>query len=73
MASPVLSKRTYRFGLFQVDPSAGTLLRQGLPVKLQEQPFRVLCLLLDRAGEVVTREELRQSLWPDSSEPDNPW
>ena len=67
MASLVLSKRTYRFGLFQVDPSAGTLLRQGLPVKLQEQPFRVLCLLLDRAGEVVTREELRQSLWPEGT------
>jgi DNA-binding winged helix-turn-helix (wHTH) protein/TolB-like protein len=67
MASSVLSKRTYRFGLFQVDPAAGTLLRQGLPVKLQEQPFRVLCLLLDRAGEVVTREDLRQSLWPQGT------
>jgi len=67
MASSVLPKRTYRFGLFQVDSISGKLRRQGVPVKLQEQPFRVLCLLLDRAGEVVTREDLRQSLWPEGT------
>ena len=60
----VLSKRIYRFGLFEADPESGKLLRGGVRVKLQDQPFRVLCLLLERAGEVVPREQLRQALWP---------
>jgi DNA-binding winged helix-turn-helix (wHTH) protein/TolB-like protein len=67
MEAPVLPKRVYRFGLFQVDPDGGKLLRQGVPVRLQEQPLRVLCLLLERRGEVVSREELRQSLWPEGT------
>ena len=67
MEVPVLAKRVYRFGLFQLDPEGGQLLRQGTSVKLQEQPFRVLCLLLESAGEIVTREQLRQSLWPDGT------
>jgi DNA-binding winged helix-turn-helix (wHTH) protein/TolB-like protein len=67
MEAPVLPKRVYRFGLFQVDPDGGKLLRQGVPVRLQEQPLRVLCLLLERRGEIVTREELRQSLWPEGT------
>ena len=58
--SPV---RFIRFGLFEVDLQAGELRKNGLKIKLQEQPFRVLSLLLERAGEVVTREELRQKLW----------
>jgi Tol biopolymer transport system component/DNA-binding winged helix-turn-helix (wHTH) protein len=52
-----------RFGNFEVDLQAGELRRQGLKVKLQEQPFQVLLMLLDRPGEVVTREELRKQLW----------
>lgn len=67
MEAPTLHRPIYRFGLFQVDAEAGTLLRQGTIVKLQEQPFRVLCLLLQRAGEIVSREELRQSLWPEGT------
>jgi DNA-binding winged helix-turn-helix (wHTH) protein/TolB-like protein len=67
MDTSVLPRRVYRFGLFQVDPDSGKLLRQGVPIKLQEQPLRVLCLLLEHSGEVVTREELRQSLWPDGT------
>src|SRR5207302_341684 len=63
MDTLVLSKRVYRFGLFEADAESGKLLRQGMRVKLQDQPFRVLCQLLERAGQVVTREELRQSLW----------
>src|SRR6267154_1550651 len=63
MDAPVISKRVYRFGLFEVDVESGKLLRQGTRVKLQDQPFRLLCLLLERAGQVVTREELRQALW----------
>jgi Tol biopolymer transport system component/DNA-binding winged helix-turn-helix (wHTH) protein len=53
-----------RFGLFQLDKHTGELLRSGRRIRLQEQPFRVLCMLLDRPGELVTREELRQTLWP---------
>jgi len=56
MEAPALPKPVYHFGLFQVDPDGGKLLRQGSPVKLQEQPLRVLCLLLEHPGEVVTRE-----------------
>jgi eukaryotic-like serine/threonine-protein kinase len=67
MEAPVLPKRVYRFGLFQADPENGKLLRQGVPVKLQDQPLRVLCLLLDRPGEIITREELQQSLWPEGT------
>src|SRR5579862_4243349 len=53
-----------RFDVFEVDLRAGELLKDGRKIKLQEQPFRVLSLLLQRAGDVVTREELRQDLWP---------
>ena len=60
MPSPV---RFIRFGLFEADLQSGELRKDGLKIKLQEQPFRVLTLLLERAGEVVTREELRQKLW----------
>jgi TolB-like protein/DNA-binding winged helix-turn-helix (wHTH) protein len=57
--------RTVRFGVFEADLRTGELRKGGLPVKLQEQPFRVLALLLDRPGDLVTREELRRALWPD--------
>lgn len=53
-----------RFDVFEVDLRAGELLKENQKIKLQEQPCRVLFLLLQRAGEVVTRDELRQELWP---------
>jgi DNA-binding response OmpR family regulator len=53
-----------RFGVFEVDTATGELRKHGLRIKLQEQPFQVLCLLLVRPGELVTREELRLKLWP---------
>ncbi|MBZ5679642.1 MAG: winged helix-turn-helix domain-containing protein [Acidobacteriia bacterium] len=56
--------RTRRFGAFEIDLHAGELRRSGLKVKLQEQPFQILALLLERPGEVVTREDLRNRLWP---------
>jgi TolB-like protein/DNA-binding winged helix-turn-helix (wHTH) protein/Tfp pilus assembly protein PilF len=56
--------RILRFGSFEVDVVSGELRRQGLKVKLQDQPFRLLVLLLDRAGDVVTREKVRETLWP---------
>src|SRR5260370_27619088 len=57
-------KLALRFGLYEVDLLQGILSRQGVRLKIQEQPFRILALLLQRPGEIVTREELRQSLWP---------
>src|SRR3989441_5675683 len=57
-------RRVVRFGVFEVDLRAGELFKQGLKIKLQQQPFRVLALLLERPGEVVTREDLRQAIWP---------
>lgn len=53
-----------RFGLFEADLQSGELSRNGAKVRLQEQPFQVLSLLLQKPGEVVTREELRARLWP---------
>ena len=53
----------YRFGLFEVDLSARTLCKRGVDVRLQEKPFLILSMLLQSPGEVVTREELRNSLW----------
>jgi len=53
-----------RFGVFEVDPRAGELRKQGVKVKIQEQPFQVLLFLLERHGDVVSREELRQRIWP---------
>jgi DNA-binding winged helix-turn-helix (wHTH) protein/TolB-like protein len=52
-----------RFGAFDFDPQTGELKREGLPVRLQSQPAQVLAALLDRAGEIVTRESLRQTIW----------
>ena len=56
--------RTVRFGLFEVDLRAGELRKNGIKIKLQEQPFRVLVALLQRPGDVFTREELHRELWP---------
>ena len=61
------TRRLYRFGLFEADLDFGTLTRQGSPVRLQEQPFRILALLLESPGEVLTREELRKRIWPEGT------
>jgi len=53
-----------RFGPFELDLGTGELRKHGLKTRLQQQPFRVLALLLEHPGEVVTREELRQAIWP---------
>src|ERR1700728_3350452 len=53
-----------RAGLFEIDLDAGELSKSGREVGLQEQPFRVLKLLLQRQGELVTRQELQTQLWP---------
>ena len=59
-----------RFGLFEFDAEAGTLSREGVPQRLQPQPARMLGVLLERPGELVTRETLRQRLWPDGTSVD---
>lgn len=60
-----------RFGVFEVDFNAGELRRRGVKIRLHEQPFKVLCMLLDRPGEVITREELYRALWPDDTYTDS--
>jgi cholera toxin transcriptional activator len=59
--------RRYRFGAFEVDASTEELRRQGTRLKLNAQPFQVLCMLLERSGELVTREEISRELWPDGT------
>jgi DNA-binding winged helix-turn-helix (wHTH) protein/Tol biopolymer transport system component len=65
--TPQQDRRVYRFGLFEADLEQGTLSRQGTLVKLQEQPFRILTLLLEAAGEVLSREDLRKRIWPEGT------
>ena len=64
MALPVASTRIVRFGVFEVDLKACELRKHGFRIKLAEQPFQVLAFLLERPGEIITREELRDRLWP---------
>jgi len=56
-----------RFGVFEANLRGLELRKNGFRVKLQELPFRILTLLLERRGELVTREELRQKLWPEGT------
>src|SRR3954468_23175846 len=56
-----------RFGVFEADMVTGELLRQGRKVPLQQQPFLVLALLLERAGDVVSREDLQKAVWPSDT------
>lgn len=61
------SCRVFRFGSFEADVQAGELRRDGAKVSLQEQPFQVLSALLERPGELVWREDLRQQVWPEDT------
>src|SRR5579862_626437 len=56
-----------KFGAFEVDFEGRRLLKRGVPITLREQSFQVLTALVERPGEVVTREELRQRLWPSDT------
>jgi TolB-like protein/DNA-binding winged helix-turn-helix (wHTH) protein/Tfp pilus assembly protein PilF len=64
MGESTHSPRMVRFGVYEVDLRAGELRKSGVKIKLQEQPFQILALLLERPGEVVTREEIQKKLWP---------
>ncbi len=66
MSGPIRMLRAVRFGAFEVDRQARELRKRGLRLKLQEKPFQILEMLLERPGEVVTRQELRKRLWPDT-------
>jgi DNA-binding winged helix-turn-helix (wHTH) protein/Tol biopolymer transport system component len=61
---PANGKSTIRFSIFELDLKAGELRRNGSKIRLQEQPFQILVSLLEQPGEVVTRDELRNKLWP---------
>jgi TolB-like protein/Flp pilus assembly protein TadD len=60
-------RQSIHFGSFVLDLHAGELHKQGVKIKLQEQPFQILAMLLEHPGEVVTREQLRARLWPSDT------
>ena len=64
METVPLSRPVLRFGQFELNTSAGELRKQGVRIKLQEQPLLILQVLLERPGEPVTREELQRKIWP---------
>src|SRR5580693_7939205 len=66
MESTARTRKT-RFGAFEVDLRAGEVYKHGIRLKLQDQPFQVLAVLLEHPGDVVTREELHQRLWPSDT------
>src|ERR1700675_2555516 len=64
MAQASIGRQCIRFAVFEVDLESAELRKHGIKIKLQQKPFQILALLLERPGEVVTREELQQRLWP---------
>lgn len=66
-SKPSVPPDRWRFGQFEIDLSTGELRKNGLRMHIQEQPLRILGALLERAGELVTREELRERLWPSET------
>ncbi len=67
MERPASAPARYRFGTFELDRSAAELRKRGILIRLQEQPYRILCLLLDNPNEVITRETLSTALWPEDT------
>src|SRR5262245_20846601 len=61
------SSNSVRFGVFEVDLRAGELRNQGVKLRLPEQSFQILAMLLERPGDVVTREEIQKRLWPENT------
>lgn len=66
IAEPQSRPRLVRFSAFEADVQTGELRKDGVKLKFSGQPFQVLAILLERPGEVVTREELQKRLWPDT-------
>lgn len=67
MSSPADLPRLLRFGQFELDPRTSEIYKEGKRIKLQEQPCKVLALLIERPGELVSREELQKKLWPNDT------
>ncbi len=67
MTAPTGKSFVYRFGVFAANPGAGELLKKGVRVKLQDQPFRLLCLLLEKSGGMVSKQDVRERLWPGNT------
>lgn len=67
MAKGAKGASAVRFGLFEADLAARELRKKGRRVRLQQQPFQALALLVQRPGEIVTRKELEKALWPDGT------
>jgi TolB-like protein/DNA-binding winged helix-turn-helix (wHTH) protein/Tfp pilus assembly protein PilF len=63
----VSQTRRIRFGAFEVDLSSSEVFKHGIRIKLQDQPFQILTILLERPGEMIPREELRRRLWTDDT------
>ncbi|MGC1424770.1 MAG: tetratricopeptide repeat protein [Terracidiphilus sp.] len=70
MPLPASPPNVFRFGLYEVDCAQEVLLRNGMRVRIQSQSFRVLVMLLKRRGEIVTRNEMKETLWPDGTHVD---
>src|SRR5258708_39771540 len=64
MQAPTQAPEVRRFGAFEIDLRSGELRKNGMRLRLSGQPFQILAALVDRPGEVVTREELNSKLWP---------
>ena len=64
MTGPEPAHRRYRFGAFEADAATGELRRQGIRLRLNAQPFQLLCMLLERPGELLTRDQIARQLWP---------
>src|SRR3984957_11973135 len=67
MSDPAVNPKGLRFGLFELDLAARELRKSGVRIKLQDQPFQILAMLLERPGEIVAREELQKRLWPEDT------
>src|SRR5258708_24816642 len=67
VSSPSNGRQRLRFGLFEADLASGELYKHGRLIHIQEKPFRILAMLLERPGEVVSREEVRKKLWPEGT------
>ena len=67
MQQAELSVRNFKFGVFEVDLRTGELTKLGRRVRLQDQPFQLLAMLLEKPGALVTREELHLKLWPETT------
>ena len=67
MNETVPRRRIVHFGTFELDLVSEELRKNGLKIRLSGQPFQILALLLDRPGEVVTREDLQKKLWPEGT------